>query len=246
MRSATLLFLVSALGANASPQGAGPAAGCQALPKEVKMGPGVEMKPQDIPSGCSDFEVLVARGTSEPNFAQGGKFGVVVGDPVIGNLTKVFPTARGYPVQYPADSNVVPGIRAGVNDVIKRLTTQDTACPNQKFALIGYSQGAALMHNAAPKIPAAIQQKVVALVMFGDPELRNGPKGMKFPPVLEGRLLENCAEGDMVCDKGSCFFPHLNYIRQPWVDKTVNFLVAAFKGTPMPAKTSGIGLENTI
>jgi hypothetical protein len=41
-----------------------------------------------------------ARGTSEPNYeAGGGKFGVVVGDPVVSNTTARLPGARGYPVQ---------------------------------------------------------------------------------------------------------------------------------------------------
>ena len=53
-----------------------------------------------------EFDVLIkhnpnpARGTSEPNYvAGGGKFGIVVGDPVVSNTTLVLPGARGYPVQ---------------------------------------------------------------------------------------------------------------------------------------------------
>jgi hypothetical protein len=43
---------------------------------------------------------IPARGTSEPNFeAGGGKFGVIVGDPVVSNTTAALPGARGYPVQ---------------------------------------------------------------------------------------------------------------------------------------------------
>ncbi|KAE9962891.1 hypothetical protein BLS_009913 [Venturia inaequalis] len=271
MKTTTVLLLASAIGANAIPQGVpelpklptqqGP--GCAPLPAGFKIpGAGVEMRPQDIPTGCSAFEVLIARGTSEPNFKEGnGKFGVVVGDPLIGNLTAKFPTARGYPVQvytppnsistfnllintrpqYPADSNIIPGVRAGTIDLLARLESQSKACPDQKFALVGYSQGAGLMHNAVPKIPEATQKKVLALLMYGDPELRNGASGKKFPAELEKVLLQNCAEGDMVCDKGSCFAPHLQYIRQPWVDRSVEFLIAAFKGTPLPAKTSGVG-----
>jgi hypothetical protein len=54
------------------------------------------------------------------------------------------------------------------------------------------------MHNAVPKIPEETQKKVVALIMYGDPELRAGAKAKHFPPALEAKLLENCAEGDMV------------------------------------------------
>jgi cutinase len=43
---------------------------------------------------------MQARGTSEPNYEAGdGKFGVIVGDPVVSNTTLLLPGARGYPVQ---------------------------------------------------------------------------------------------------------------------------------------------------
>jgi cutinase len=83
----------------------------------------------------------------------------------------------------------------GPDDVIRRLKEQDTACPNEKFVLVGYSQGAGVMHSAAARIPAAIQQKIVAMVMFGDPFLK---RNTKFPPLLQSRTLENCAVGDYV------------------------------------------------
>lgn len=63
-------------------------------------GQGIPPNPAHIPSGCSDLEILVGRGTSEPNYeAGGGKFGIVVGDPVVSNVTLQIPGARGYPVQ---------------------------------------------------------------------------------------------------------------------------------------------------
>jgi hypothetical protein len=51
------------------------------------------------------------------------------------------------------------------------------------------------MHAAAPKISAELQAKVVALVMFGDPSLK---QRSKFPAALEAKTLENCAVGDPV------------------------------------------------
>jgi cutinase len=93
---------------------------------------------------------------------------------------------------------MIAGIRVGITDVVARLEKQDKLCPEQKFALVGYSQGAALMHNAAPKISEALQKKIVALVMYGDPDLKNGPTAKPFPAALQAKLLENCAENDMV------------------------------------------------
>jgi hypothetical protein len=36
----------------------------------------------------------------------------------------------------------------GVADVVSHVVSQAAACPQQVFALVGYSQGADLMHNA--------------------------------------------------------------------------------------------------
>jgi cutinase len=81
-----------------------------------------------------------------------------------------------------------------VEDTLKRLNQQATQCPKEKFAIVGYSQGAAVMHSAAAKISPAIQQRIVAVVMYGDP----GRTRQKFPATLQSRLFENCAKGDFV------------------------------------------------
>jgi cutinase len=82
----------------------------------------------------------------------------------------------------------------GVNDVVNRLNQQSKACPDGKFALVGYSQGAAVMHGVAPKLDPAVAQKVLAIVLYGDGARMIG----KWPEVLAQRVYENCAKGDMV------------------------------------------------
>jgi hypothetical protein len=60
------------------------------------------------------------------------------------------------------------------------------------------------MRVAAPKIPEAIQRdKILAVVMFGDPGLkkRMGAALVPLPPALQTKLFENCAVGDPVRDK---------------------------------------------
>jgi dienelactone hydrolase len=93
------------------------------------------------------------------------------------------------------------GVRVGWQDVVNRLTQQDKDCPKQKFALVGYSQGAVVMHYAAKSIPEALFPKIVALVMYGDP-ITGPPQGPaavpEFPAALQTKLLMNCAEGDRV------------------------------------------------
>jgi cutinase len=86
----------------------------------------------------------------------------------------------------------------GVDDILKRLAQQSTRCPRQTFALVGYSQGASVMHEAAKSIPVSTYPKIKSLVMFGDPNLRLGLLGDRFPVALRGKVLQNCAVGDPV------------------------------------------------
>jgi len=172
----------------------------------------------------------VARGTSEP-----GSFGLIVGDPLVAAVKRQVPGARGYAVQYPADATA-QSAPTGRDDVVKRLEAQSAACPQQKFALVGYSQGAMVMRMAAPKIPAAIHSKILALEMFGDPGLRGG-RLSSFPGDLTSRLYENCAKGDPVCTTGTEFQPHLTYRQSKYQDPSAKFMIAAFKGQPMAALT---------
>ena len=104
----------------------------------------------------------------------------------------------------------------GVDDVISRLNKQNKLCPDQKFALVGYSQGAGVMHGAMnatsepyaggpavrPKLDASVIPKIVAVVMFGDPGFSAtsmmGAPIRAFPAALFERLRENCAPNDPV------------------------------------------------
>lgn len=140
-----------------------------------------------------------ARGTSEPNFEPNGKFGLVVGDPVVSNVSRIIPGARGYPEQYPASTSVVTGGVQGRRDVVNRLNRQSALCPNQRFALVGYSQGADVMHRAADEIPTSLYPKILAVAMFGDPNIRTS-LGDRLPAALEVKLLQSCATRDPVSD----------------------------------------------
>ena len=55
MQPPTLLLVILASGVVSQLQGPG----CKPLPKDVKLGPGIPMRAEDIPIGCADFEVLV-------------------------------------------------------------------------------------------------------------------------------------------------------------------------------------------
>jgi type IV secretory pathway VirJ component len=97
-----------------------------------------------------------------------------------------------YPAQYSPDS-----ISIGAKDVIDRLTGQITACPSQKFALVGYSQGARVMRAASVELNRTTYPKILALVMFGDRGMRE-LNITQFPEELQAKLFENCAPRDPV------------------------------------------------
>jgi cutinase len=90
-------------------------------------------------------------------------------------------------------------VPTGVKDTTSRLEHQIKACPDQTFAIVGYSQGAAVMHSAAAKFGPEVLSKVVAAVMFGDPSFRRAASATGgFPTSIQTRLMENCNPGDPV------------------------------------------------
>lgn len=124
----------------------------------------------------------------------------------------------------------------GVAKTVSHITAQAAACPNQKFVLVGYSQGADVMHTAAPKIPASLYPRIVAVVMFGDPGNKGpntkSPSGGTvpvFPTILGNRLMENCASGDPVCSAGSNILAHLTYGSGKYMSESAKYIQKQFK-----------------
>jgi hypothetical protein len=108
---------------------------------------------------------LLARGTTEP---PNPDFGIVVGDPIYEATKEIIPGVTGYAVNYPASFEKDSKTK-GTADVLKRLESASVACPKQEFVLVGYSQGGDVMHDAAAKLSKNLYEKIVAVVLFGDP-----------------------------------------------------------------------------
>jgi cutinase len=192
---------------------------------------GVPLGP--APKGCSAYEVIIARGTFEP-----GSFGTIVGDPLMRVIKKDMSgkDVRGYAVQYPAKMG---GADIGIKDVVNRVTTKAKECPNQKFALVGYSQGGMVVSAAAPKIPTDLQEKVVAMVLYGAGTGAVGAKGGSSPSdAVKQKTLANCAPGDMCGNpipsgqSQGAMTGHLSYANQgtSWHARSSKYIVAAFNG----------------
>ncbi|WP_033278333.1 cutinase family protein [Streptomyces sp. NRRL F-525] len=168
---------------------------------------------------CSDLDVVAARGTFEP-----GALGLIVGDPVFSALQKKITgkTLSSYAVNYPADLSLTSAA-TGNADVVNHVDAQAAACPNQRFILVGYSQGANVVDNSigissdgavvgspiVATIPAALAPRVAAVLLFGNP-IR--ALGKSVTGTYQSRTIDFCANGDPICQNGGTdVLAHLGY-----------------------------------
>ncbi|MEV5529049.1 cutinase family protein [Streptomyces prunicolor] len=168
---------------------------------------------------CSDLDVVAARGTFEP-----GTLGLIVGDPVFSALRQKITgkTLSSYAVNYPADLSLTSAAQ-GNSDAVNHVNAQAAACPNQRFILVGYSQGANVIDNSigissdgavvgspiVATIPAALAPRVAAVLLFGNP-IR--ALGKSVTGTYQSRTIDFCANGDPICQNGGTDVgAHLGY-----------------------------------
>ncbi|WP_327314057.1 cutinase family protein [Streptomyces sp. NBC_01235] len=170
-------------------------------------------------AACSDIDVVAARGTFEP-----GTLGLIVGDPVYSALQKKLAgkSLSSYKVNYPADLSLTSAAQ-GNADLVNHVNSQAAACPNQRFVLVGYSQGANVVDNSigissagavvgspiVATIPAALEPRVAAVLLFGNP-IR--ALGKNVTGTYQSRTIDFCAQGDPICENGGDdVLAHLGY-----------------------------------
>ncbi|MFF4798855.1 cutinase family protein [Streptomyces sp. NPDC001351] len=168
---------------------------------------------------CSDIDVVAARGTFEP-----GTLGAIVGDPVYSALQKKLTgkNLTSYRVNYPADLSLTSAAQ-GNADLVNHVNSQAAACPNQRFVLVGYSQGANVVDNSigissdgavvgspiVATIPATLEPRVAAVLLFGNP-IR--ALGKSVTGTYQSRTIDFCAKGDPICENGGTdVLAHLGY-----------------------------------
>ncbi|SEP48592.1 cutinase family protein [Amycolatopsis saalfeldensis] len=173
-------------------------------------------------SGCADVDFVFARGTGE-----GGGTIRYLGGQLANDLQAKLPgknfSAEGldYPADWAADS---PSI--GVQNLSDTLNAKVAACPDTKYVIGGYSQGAAVLDEAlgadlwwvsGPSLPDEVVSKISAIVTFGNPLTGLPPTGRSTKigwevPSLDGRTYEACAILDGVCgNSGTWSGSHLDY-----------------------------------
>lgn len=182
-----------------------------------------ELHPEPMvePLDCSPYLVITARGTSEKTKGQ-------LLSPVARAISESRPDeVATIDLEYPADTNVNVGGAHGARLLIDTLNVQTEVCPEQRFVLLGYSQGALIVGDVliAPElrmvgtnvgeIVAEAAERILAIVLYGDPRfLGSEPHGVgDFDESVNGllprpagtlnpfidRLRDYCVAEDFVC-----------------------------------------------
>ena len=175
---------------------------------------------------CKDVTVFFARGTFEP-----GTLGLLVGPELQNDLQRdLAPTGKSLTftgIEYPADIfgiSSAGGIQ-GVQNMLNSVRSTANSCPDTKIVASGYrqacflyilffidvvlnySQGAQVVHLALAQLSPEEQNRVAAVVTFGDPY-----RDRVLPGDLQSRRDTFCAKGDTICDGDQNIHPpHLLY-----------------------------------
>ncbi|KAF9014219.1 cutinase [Cyathus striatus] len=155
---------------------------------------------------CNDVYVYFARGTTETP-----TIGTIVGPPFQAALQSALTgkTLVFQGIDYPATvaGFLAGGDPGGGTTMANSVTNIATQCPNAKIVMSGYSQGAQVTHIAATKLSTTIQNRVNAVVTFGDPD-----RDTALPGVLQSRRDTFCNAGDLICEgEPIVLAPHLTY-----------------------------------
>ncbi|WP_078325987.1 cutinase family protein [Mycobacteroides salmoniphilum] len=189
-------------------------------------------------SSCADIDLSFARGTNEP--AGLGDVGKLFTDAV----KKRLQGAKGmsistYGVDYPASIDFLQAGK-GSDDLSKHIQKTAADCPKMKFVVGGYAQGAAvvdvLLGDTTPgtytftnPLPAGLEQRIVSIVLFGDPKNIRPPgvdANLTVREDLLPKVIDVCNPGDFFCDpQGGDIISHTTYAKDKLTDGAADTVV---------------------
>lgn len=198
-----------------------------------------ELHPDPIvePLECTPYLVITARGTGEKSKGQ-----------LLSPVAKAISDARPDDVQrldldYPADTEVKEGGTLGVRTLVDTLNVQAASCEEQRFVLLGYSQGALLIGDvlsspdvrliggSVGQVTEEAADRILAIVLYGNPRfVGSEPFDVgSFDPDLNGllprppgsldayadRIRDYCVKGDFICQSSLDLDekPHVAYYK---------------------------------
>lgn len=87
--------------------------------------------------------------------------------PMIQTILEQLPGGVSLPVEYPA--GVTQNTTSGEKFVIDTINQGLQDCPEQNYALFGYSQGATLMLRALVQLDGEVTSAVTSVILVGNP-----------------------------------------------------------------------------
>ncbi|EFC81230.1 cutinase family protein [Parafrankia sp. EUN1f] len=180
----------------------------------ASLGVGIATEPA-VAATCSDVDIVFARGSGE--LAGLGITGTPFVNSLKTNLTGK--SVSSYAVNYAADL-AQTSAGPGATDMTRHVKSVAASCPNTKFVLGGYSQGASVtdisigiptLLGSGETIPTNLAPRVAAVVVFGNPLALYGQHIPTASALYGSKAKEYCNLGDPVCAAGVNTLAHLTY-----------------------------------
>jgi len=175
-------------------------------------------------SSCSALLVVGVRGSGEAYEAKTAG----MGPEVFAAYSQIAPRVHGtqpYGLPYPAvpvlplsqlGSAYWQSLSYGDHMLYQYVSQEVTACPYQRIALIGYSQGAHVIGDTLKNLTAGQRALIAQILLFGDPRFNPAISGIDrgdYNPSLQGvfgartiaslwysKMRDYCALHDPVCN----------------------------------------------
>jgi cutinase-like protein len=186
-------------------------------------------------SGCSDVEVVFARGTAEP--AGLGREGQAFVDALKTDVKGK--TVSVYAVNYPASYDFMQAT-AGAQDASAHVQATAATCPATKIVLGGYSQGAAVidgitgdpaaLFGLGQPMPPEVANHVAAVAVLGNPLNRFGGPLTALSPLYGAKTIDLCNGADPVCSPGDDRPAHSLYVESGLTGQAASFAADQIKG----------------
>ena len=188
--------------------------------------------PRSLPAagaqGCTDIQVVFARGTDEP--PRLGRVGSAFVESLRGRVGGR--SVGSYAVAYPATFDFLAAA-GGANDASNHIQWMMANCPSTRLVLGGYSQGAAVIDVIAAvpfpavgfdrPLPPNAPDFIAAIALFGNPTTKVGLP-ITASPVWGTRSIDLCNGADPVCSAGDDIAAHSNYGPAGFTDQAAAFV----------------------
>lgn len=185
-------------------------------------------------SSCADVTLIFARGSGQdlnereaPAYLN--RLEERLGDDVDVNVYELGEEAHDG-ARYPAvdanfrnvvSTNYFSSVDEGVDEYVSYLTNRAANCPDEIFAVGGYSQGAHTTGDMLYELPTTLRDRIAHVALIGDPKLYL-PEGVSLtvglvtlpPPACLGRYFSVWRRGNVSCftDNGILGARKPNYI----------------------------------